>query len=157
MSLLFHLCNLVKKTHSKNNILISTDKWSMADKNGTVGKSDITFQDYRNYVRENLTRNLSFFSKGDMPFVFENTSDDFFIHWSNSKTEYDIFNRELTLGGRISFAYIDGNHSYEFAKRDFQNCDKYLENGGFILFDDSADFSDWEVKRVIKEVKKKAE
>lgn len=143
-----------KKTHSKNNILISTDKWSMADKNGTVGKSDITFQDYRNYVRENLTRNLSFFSKGDMPFVFENTSDDFFIHWSNSKTEYDIFNRELTLGGKISFAYIDGNHSYEFAKRDFQNCDKYLENGGFILFDDSADFSDWEVKRVIKEVKK---
>ena len=38
---------------------------------------------------------------------------------------------------RISFCYIDGNHTYEYAKRDFLNCDAYLETGGFILFDDS--------------------
>ncbi len=143
-----------KKIHSKKNILITTDKWSMSDRNGSIGKSDITFLDVRHHVKDNLVRNLSIFSRGDMPFVFENTSDNFFIHWNNNKTEYDIFNRKLALGGKISFAYIDGNHSYEFVKRDFQNCDKYLENGGFILFDDSADFTDWEVKRVVNEVKK---
>jgi ATP-dependent RNA circularization protein (DNA/RNA ligase family) len=58
------------------------------------------------------------------------------------------------LGGTISFAYIDGNHTYDFAKRDFENADKYLEVGGVILFDDSSDDSIWEVNKVIEEIKK---
>ncbi|HZZ74665.1 MAG TPA: class I SAM-dependent methyltransferase, partial [Puia sp.] len=48
----------------------------------------------------------------------------------------------------------DGNHHYEQVKKDFEHCDRYLEMNGFILFDDSADFSDFEVKQVIAEVKK---
>jgi hypothetical protein len=32
---------------------------------------------------------------------------------------------------------VDGNQSYAGAKLDFQNCDTFLEVGGFILFDDS--------------------
>jgi hypothetical protein len=35
--------------------------------------------------------------------------------------------------------YIDNNRSYDFAKCNFENCDKQLETGGFILFDDSSD------------------
>ena len=58
------------------------------------------------------------------------------------------------MGGTISFAYIDGNHTYDFAKRDFENADKYLEVGGVILFDDSSDDSIWEVNKVIEEIKK---
>jgi len=131
-----------KKIHSKQNIIISMDKYNLSEKNGTVGKSDITYQDYRTYVRESLVKNISLFSKGDLPLIFEKTSDDFFNQWANDNIECDIFKREFILGGKISFAYIDGNHSYEYVKRDFLNCDKYLENGGFILFDDSADFSD---------------
>ena len=45
------------------------------------------------------------------------------------------------LGGSISFAYIDGDHSYQQSKRDFENVDRYLEVGGFIVFDDSEDYS----------------
>jgi Methyltransferase domain len=56
------------------------------------------------------------------------------------------------LGGAISFCYIDGNHSYDFAKLDFENCDRFLEKGGFMLFDDSADGSDWDVCKVVQEV-----
>ena len=62
---------------------------------------------------------------------------------------------KVQLGGKISFAYIDGNHYYDYAKRDFENVDKNLEIGGFILFDDSADTADkFEVWRVIDEIKK---
>ena len=143
-----------KKIHSKTNILFTTARWPKGELNSLVGESDITYSDFQIYVKESLIKNLSFFSKADTPFAFEYTSDDFFNHWQNDKTEYDVLNKKIKLGGKISFAYIDGNHSYEYAKRDFQNCDKFLESGGFILFDDSADFSDWEVKRVIKEVKK---
>ena len=38
------------------------------------------------------------------------------------------------------------------ARRDFENCDKYLEPGGFLLFDDSGDGTTWEVCRVVQEV-----
>ena len=51
----------------------------------------------------------------------------------------DIFKQTIQLGIGISFAYIDGNHSYEHVKRDFKNVDNYLINTGFILFDDSMD------------------
>jgi hypothetical protein len=143
-----------KKLYSKKNILITVDKWPKAEWEGKVGESNISYKDFYKFIQESLMKNLLFFSKDDLPFVFENTSDDFLKNWELSKTSNDIFSRELVLGGKISFAYIDGNHSYEFVARDFQNCDKFLEKGGFILFDDSADFSSWEVRKVIKEVKK---
>lgn len=65
------------------------------------------------------------------------TSDEFFDAWKELRHGQDIFGRELTLGGKFSFCYIDGNHTYEAAKRDFLNCDAFLEVGGFLLFDDS--------------------
>ena len=45
----------------------------------------------------------------------------------------------MQLGGPFAFAYIDGAHTYEQSTKDFQNVDRYLELGGFIVFDDSAD------------------
>jgi hypothetical protein len=65
----------------------------------------------------------------------------------------DVFGREVALGGRIGFIYIDGNHSYAGAKLDFELADECLEEGGFMLFDDSGDASGCEVCRVIEEVK----
>lgn len=91
------------------------------------------------------------FSRNDLPFTIETFSDEFFELWAASANCRDVFGRECTLGGEISFCYIDGNHTFEFAKRDFANTDKYLQVGGFILFDDSADGSGWEVCRVIGE------
>jgi hypothetical protein len=56
------------------------------------------------------------------------------------------------LGGKIAFCYIDGNHSYQFAKRDFENADKFLEIHGFILFDDSSDDSVFGCKNLMPEI-----
>lgn len=59
------------------------------------------------------------------------------------------------MGGQISFACIDGNHSYEFVKDDFRNVDHHLEIGGYILFDDSADYyTQFGVNRLMKEIKR---
>jgi hypothetical protein len=65
-----------------------------------------------------------------------------------------VLGRNVQLGGAISFCYIDGNHAYEYAKRDFENCHNFLEPGGFILFDDSADGSGWDVCNVVSEVQR---
>ena len=77
------------------------------------------------------------FSQDDLPFTIEMFSDEFFDAWKNRMACTDVLGRPLTLGGPFSFCYIDGNHTYECAKRDFLNCDEFLELGGFILFDDS--------------------
>jgi cephalosporin hydroxylase len=55
----------------------------------------------------------------------------------------DFFGRTAKLGGPIVFAHIDGAHTYEQSMRDFRNIDRHLVSGGFIVFDDSADNSDW--------------
>ena len=62
------------------------------------------------------------------------------------------FKCPVILGGKISFCYIDGNHTYDFVKRDFENTNCAMVRGGFILFDDSADSSDWEVNRLTREI-----
>jgi hypothetical protein len=78
------------------------------------------------------------FSQGDFPFTVEALSVEFFNLWRENKATRDVFDRPVTLGGPLSFCYIDGEHTYEGAKADFENCDKFLQVGGFILFDDSA-------------------
>ncbi len=145
------------RKYKKSNKLISSDRWDFEGAevpNALLDGSNISHQQYKEFVKESYIKNISFFSKENLPFTIEQFSDDFFKLWESNKLETDVLGREVQLGGKISFAYIDGNHTYEFAKRDFINVDKYLETGGFILFDDSSDYSKWEVRQVIKEIKK---
>ena len=141
---------------NKKNKLITSDKWIFEggeNENALLSGSNMLHKDYKEFVKETFKRNVSFFSKNKLPYTIEVFSDEFFELWQNKAVVKDVFGREITLGGPISFSFIDGNHSYEFAKRDFENSDRWLEKGGFILFDDSGDFSSWEVKKVIQEIK----
>ncbi|WP_366512821.1 class I SAM-dependent methyltransferase [Kordia sp.] len=54
----------------------------------------------------------------------------------------------------MSFAYIDGDHSYEQTKKDFENVDSKLKVNGFILLDDSADHLNFGSSDFIKDIKK---
>jgi len=141
---------------SKNNKVITCDKWifeGSEDQEALLSGSTVKHKEYREFVKETYIRNISFFSKHNLPYTVECFSDEFFALWESKEKRKDILGREIQLGGPISFAYIDGNHSYEFARHDFVNTDKWLEKGGFILFDDSCDFSTWEVRKVISEIK----
>ncbi len=151
-----NLINFYLTQFSKTNKLVTCDKWVFEggeDPGALLGGSTIKHIEYKNFVKDTYMRNVSFFSKHKLPYTIECFSDEFFRRWNSGEKTTDVFNREIDLGGKISFAYIDGNHTYEFAKRDFQNTDKWLEKGGFILFDDSGDLSNWEVKKVISEIK----
>ncbi|MDR3596507.1 class I SAM-dependent methyltransferase [Clostridium sp.] len=143
-----------KRIHFRNNILITLDNRVVSDYTKLVGQSDLTYPQIDKYIKESLIKNLLTFSKNDIPYALDVSSDTFFDSWGEKSICKDLFDRDIALGGQISFAYIDGNHKYDFVERDFNNCDKYLENNGFILFDDSADFTEWEVRNVIKKVKK---
>lgn len=129
-----------KRKHGLRNKLITCDRWDFeigdADRE-RVGGSHISFSDYKGFVRESYMRNARMFSSDDLPFTIEATSRELFEMWSQGKETRDVFGRAIKLGGPLSFCYIDGNHSYEGAKEDYVNCDKFLETKGFLLFDDS--------------------
>jgi hypothetical protein len=142
------------KKHGATNTLFNCDAWQFEGAEGMVGESDLSHDEYREFVRASYKYNVRTFSRGRMPHTIEMVSDDFFAAWSAGRSIRDVFGRPASLGGPISFAYIDGNHSYNFARSDFENVDRHLEPGGFVLFDDSADGSHWEVTRVVEEVKR---
>lgn len=145
----------LKEKYKVRNPLITSDKWIFegAKSDGMLGDSQsVTHTEYKQFVKESFLKNVQMFSRNDLPFSIELFSDEFFNAWSTFQNYPDVFGREVKLGGPISFCYIDGNHSYDFAKRDFVNADRFLEKGGFILFDDSSDYSGWEVCKVVKEV-----
>lgn len=150
-----NLLTYYKERHSVHNRLITCDKWLFggAESGPTIGESSISHEEYRTFARETYMRNVRLFSRHDLPYTVEMLSDEFFAAWRHGDEASDIFGRPIRLGGPISFCYIDGNHTYEYAKRDFENCDEFLEPGGFILFDDSADGSGWGVCQVVNEVK----
>jgi hypothetical protein len=134
-----------KRKHGVSNRLITCDKWEFENMNGRpkIADSPVLFSEYRTFSKESYIRNINMFSRDDLPFTIEMTANDFFDAWKDRKNCADVLGRTLNLGGPLSFCYIDGNHTYEYAKQDFLHCDSYLENGGFMLFDDStlAEFS----------------
>jgi hypothetical protein len=145
-----------KEKHGAKNRLITCDKWMFEGSAAgqPLGDSQfISHAEYREFVRSSYIRNIQTFSRYDLPYTVEMFSDEFFGAWLVGQTQTDVLGRTVQLGGPISFCYIDGNHSYEFAKRDFENTDRFLEVGGFVLFDDSGDNSKWEVRQVVTEVK----
>lgn len=143
-----------KRKHGAENQIFNCDRWDFEGAGGTVGDSDITHSEFRGFVRDTYIRNVSMFSRASLPHTIEMLSNDFFAAWKSALPTTDVFGQSARLGGPIAFCYIDGNHSYDFARRDFENTDRFLEPGGFVLFDDSADGSTWEVCRVVEEVKK---
>ena len=98
---------------------------------------DAASPEYRSYCVRTYKENISLFSARNLPVSIEAFSDDFFKMWDDNATTTDVFGNKVQLGGPISFAYIDGAHTYEAAKMDFENVAKNLLPGGFVLFDDS--------------------
>lgn len=141
--------------HSKTTPIYSCDKWEFEGQQlgAPLGDSpSVTHDMYRTYVKRTFVNSMKTFAGHRLPHTIECFSDEFFRRWSEHQNTLDIFDRPVTLGGPLSFCYIDGNHSYEFAKRDFENTDQVLAPGGFILFDDSADESHWDVNQLTREI-----
>lgn len=138
-----------------DNVMFTSDKWEFESqkKGEPLGDSPtMTHDAYREYVKGSFLRNLKTFAPHRLPHTIECFSDEFFSRWFAEKDDVDVFGRPVKLGGELGFCYIDGNHTYDYAKRDFDNTDKALMPGGYILFDDCADGSHWEVNRLVREI-----
>jgi predicted O-methyltransferase YrrM len=157
---LIHMTHLMRR-NGRENPVISVDDWNYA-KDGPgategaqhphdqlhqysggpdrpIPGSSVTVGEFRAHCIETFRRNVELFSRDRMPHHIALSSDAFFESWASHERSMDLFGRPVELGGPISFAYIDGDHSYEQSHKDFVNVDRYLDVGGFIVFDDSAE------------------
>ena len=141
--------------YRRDNTFFSVDPWVFEGTEKPIGGYfDASSEAYRQYAKKVFVMNTELFSEKSRPYAIEAYSKQFFELWRNRSTTKDVFGRSVTLGGPISFAYIDGAHTYETTKGDFLGVDQHLLTGGFILFDDSFDNSPFEgVTRVAQEVK----
>ena len=149
-----NLISHYRRLHRVQAPFLNCDRWLFEGASGRVGQSQISHAQYRDFVKHTYQNNVRMFSGDQLPHTMELFSDDFFAAWERGERKTDLWGRVVQMGGPISFCYVDGNHTYEYARRDFTNVDRYLEVGGFVLFDDSADGTKFEVGRVIDEVKK---
>lgn len=140
--------------HNKHNKVFTSDRWIFegAEAGRRIGHSGIDHTEYRSFVMDTFKRNVSFFSKDNLPHPIEVFSDDFFDMWSKKQQAKDLFGRDVHLGGPISFAFVDGNHTYEYAKRDFENIATFLDPGGYVFFDDSSDEAGFGSSDLMKEI-----
>jgi hypothetical protein len=94
--------------------IFTCDKWEFEGQRlgAPLGDSpSVTHDAYRTYVRDTFLRTMQTFAANRLPYSIECFSDEFFRGWFRNEETVDVFGRPVTLGGKISFCYIDGNHS----------------------------------------------
>jgi hypothetical protein len=149
-----NIIQYLKRKHGRDDPLFTCDKWIFEHSDEPLPPAAAASRDdIRTYVMSCFERSVRTFST-DLPFTIEATSDEFFAQWETGAQASDVFGRSVGLGGPLGFCFIDGNHTEEYASRDFEHCDQYLLPGGFLLFDDSGDASSWDVKKVIRRIKR---
>ena len=154
------LLHLLQKHHKKHTF-VGCDAWvyeGFKDHTGHIethvdGKVDVSRKDYVAYIKTAFINAAELLHPKAKPFTCHMPSDDFFENW-NTKNEFtDVFDRTFSIEDKISFCYIDGDHSYEQTKKDFQHVDEKLKVNGFILLDDSANHLNFGSSDFIQEIK----
>lgn len=146
-----NIITYLTKKHNKKNVVFSCDCWAF-DKVQIPGLQRVGAE-YSRFCKQSFITNTTFFNHDRLPSTVEMPSNDFFLAWNAGREVTDVYGRSAKLGGPLSFCFLDGNHDYEWVKRDFENCDAHLEVGGYLLLDDSADGSGWDVCKVVNEIK----
>ena len=110
-------------------------------------------REFDEWARQVYKLNTQLFCANREPLTYQTTSEEFFAAWNQSDETPDLFGRTVKRGGAISLCYIDGDHSYEATKKDFDNVHPHLLIKGFVVFDDSARTSEYlGVQRAVREV-----
>jgi hypothetical protein len=104
--------------------LILVDPWIAFDdleySNSFYGNKNKDGQSLQDQYYDEVVKNFNNEIKNYKVEIFRNTSDIFFK--ANNK-EFDLI-------------YIDGNHLYDFVKKDISNSLKFLKKNGIIVLDD---------------------
>lgn len=139
--------------HRRQTEIYSADPWEFEGTEEPIGGYfDASRPDYQKYARDVFKRNVTLFCPPNrLPYTFADRSHSFLRRWAAKEDAVDVHGRRKRLGSPLSFAYIDGAHSYEGAIGDFHGIDPFILPGGYVLFDDTG--YNWpEMNRVVAEM-----
>src|SRR5215204_5501295 len=110
-----------KRKHGAGNPVFTCDRWEFEDipVDTKIEGLPVRMDEYREFIKQSYIRNIRTFSPDSLPFTVELFSDEFFASWRAGEEAQDVTGRRGKLGGPISFCFIDGNHNYDYVKRDF--------------------------------------
>ncbi len=139
--------------HERTNPIFICDPWHFEGTEEKIGGFfDAASPEFAIYARDVFKLNIAIFGAHHSIHAFESFSDQFLGKWDKGDVAEDVFGKPVQLGGPISFAYIDGAHTYEATRNEFEGVHPHLASGGFILFDDSASYCGFGSARVASEV-----
>lgn len=115
-------------------------------------KFSISSSDYDNFIFENYKNNVDFFKINVQTFKMDSLK--FLEKISKNEEIVDIKDKKLKVKN-FDFVFLDGWHSYEHTKKEFEFIEKLLNKNSYILFDDSYMLSGWGVDKLMTDIKKK--
>lgn len=95
------------------------------------------------------------FIRSNEKFLEEITSNTHFIRGNSHNKETEEKLKNALNGNKIDLLFIDGDHSYEGVKDDFNRYNRYMNQGGKILFHDI--YQSEGVNQLWQEIKEKYE
>jgi predicted O-methyltransferase YrrM len=131
------LLNILRNYNPKNILEIGTYKGGSLfcfckalDENATIISIDLPFWGMKKYIQyDNLILELfSNFKKGNQKL--------FFIRGNSNNLETVNKVKEILGANKLDFIFIDGDHSYEAVKKDFELYSQFIGKGGVIAFHD---------------------
>jgi len=137
----------LRDKYSPASKIYSCDRWQFeGQKPGRklAESKTVTHDDYKAYVKKVFSLTAKTFAPHKLPKTIDSLSAEFFKKWGQNKIVTSVFHERVKLGGPIGFCYIDGNHTLQGVKGDFESVDPFVAVNGFILFDDSADGGAWQ-------------
>ncbi len=155
------ILHLLKK-NNKPHIMVGCDAWiyeGYSDYKGNAdthidGRNDIERTTYMQYIKNAYINATRLLNPNNLPYTCHLKSNQFFEKWNKKEIVTDVFGRQFKLEQKIAFCYIDGDHSFEQTKTDFENVNQHLAKGGYILIDDSAKHMSFGSARFIDEIKR---
>jgi len=158
-NLMLHLLS----KYNRQNDFFGCDAWiyegyndnGIDGKNHIDGRKDIERTAYTDHIKNSFIASARLLHPKKLPFTCHTTSDDFFEKWDKKEALTDVFGRPFHIHNeKIAFCYIDGDHSLEQTRKDFENVSSKLLRNGFVLIDDSAKHLPYGSAKFVKEVLK---
>ena len=104
-----NLMSFYLRKFSKTNNLITCDKWEFegaVDPDGKLEGSEFKNKEYKQFVKDTFIRNISFFSKHNLPFTIEHFSDDFFELWKKNTIATDVWRVKKAPSKKIKRTFM---------------------------------------------------
>lgn len=94
------------------------------------------FNTYQYFKRDNLSINKTRTNLNKLQNMYNNNSDISLIQGNSyfDSTEEKFLN--VLQENKLDLLFIDGDHTEQGVKNDYERFEKYVKNGGYIIFDD---------------------